>query len=63
MSNCSIKAKAIYASPRPECVSGYKSAANTPDSEPSADFSTVTLDGDGMKVIDRPENNLKKIFQ
>lgn len=49
-----------YASPRSECVSGYKSAAHTPDSEPSAYFSTVTLDGNGMKVIDQaygPENN------
>lgn len=42
-----------YASPRSVCVSGYKSAAHTPDSGPSADFSTVTLYGNGMKVIDQ----------
>lgn len=50
-----------YASPRCGCMSGYKSAAHIPDSGPSADFSTVTLDGNGVKVIDQthgPENNI-----
>lgn len=42
-----------YASPHSKCVSGYKSAAHTPDTDPSADFSTVTLNGNGMKVIDQ----------
>lgn len=49
-----------YASPRSVCMSGYKSAAHTPDSGPSADFSTVTLYGNEMKVIDQahgPEND------
>lgn len=43
-------------------MSGYKSAAHTPDSGPSADFSTVTLYGNEMKVIDQahgPENDTK----
>lgn len=48
-----------YASPRSEYVSGYKSAAHTPDSEPSADFSTVTLDGNGMKVIDQDQKTMQ----
>lgn len=40
-----------------QCLSGYKSAAHTPDQKPSAEVSTVTPHGNGMKVIDGLENN------
>lgn len=49
-----------YVSPRAQSVSGYKSAAHTPDPEPNADISSVRFDGSGIGVIDRargPENN------